>query len=64
MPDGRRTGFWHHRGVRHYDRAMLEIRAAGTPDGKVDGPSLLLIRRHCYTRTVSCYRYCTPGRSS
>jgi SRSO17 transposase len=49
------------KGVRHYDWAMLEITADDTPDDEQDdGHSLLLIRRHRYTRTVSFYRCWTP----
>jgi SRSO17 transposase len=48
------------KGVRHYDWAMLQITADDTPDGQDDGHSVLLIRRHRYTRTVSFYRCWTP----
>jgi hypothetical protein len=44
------------KGVRHYDWAMLAITADDPPDGQDDGHSVLLIRRHRYTRTVSFYR--------
>jgi SRSO17 transposase len=49
------------KGVRHYDWAMLEITADDTPDDQDDGHSLLLIRRHRYTRTMSFYRCWAPG---
>jgi hypothetical protein len=48
------------KGARHYDWAMLEITADDTPDDQDDGNSMLLIRRHRYTRTVSFYRCWTP----
>lgn len=43
------------KGVRDYDRAMIEVTADDTPAGHDDeaGTSLLLARRHRYTRTVS-----------
>jgi SRSO17 transposase len=49
------------KGVRHYDWAMLQITADDTPEGQDDGHSVLLIRRHRYTRTVSFYRCWTPA---
>jgi SRSO17 transposase len=50
------------KGARHYDWAMLEITADDTPDGQDDaGHSVLLIRRHRYTRTLSYYRCWTPA---
>jgi SRSO17 transposase len=50
------------KGARHYDWAMLEITADDTPDGHDDaGHSVLLIRRHRYTRTLSYYRCWTPA---
>ena len=49
------------KGTRHYDWAMLQITADDTPDGHDDGHSVLLIRRHRYTRTLSFYRCWTPG---
>jgi len=39
---------------------MLEITADDAPDDQDDGRSLLLIRRHRYTRTLSFYRCWTP----
>jgi SRSO17 transposase len=49
------------KGVRHYDWAMLEVASDDTPDGQEDGHSVLLIRRHRYTGTLSFYRCWTPG---
>ena len=51
------------KGTRHYDWAMLEVTSDDTPDGQVDGHSVLLVRRHRYTGTLSFYRCWTPGRS-
>ena len=48
------------KGTRHYDWAMLQITADDTPDGQDDGHSVLLIRRHRYTRTLSFCRCWTP----
>jgi SRSO17 transposase len=49
------------KGARHYDWAMLDITADDTPDEQDTGHSVLLIRRHRYTRTLSFYRCWTPG---
>jgi SRSO17 transposase len=49
------------KGTRHYDWAMLQVTADDTPDSQDDGHSVLLIRRHRYTRTLSFYRCWTPG---
>lgn len=51
------------KGVRDYDWAMIEVTADDTPDGHDGdaGTSLLLVRRHRYTRTVSYYRCFAPG---
>jgi SRSO17 transposase len=49
------------KGVRHYDWAMLEITADDTPDDQDEGHSVLVIRRHRYTRKLSFYRCWTPG---
>jgi hypothetical protein len=49
------------KGVRHYDWAVLEITADDTPDEQDGGHSVLFIRRHRYTRTVSFYRCWPPG---
>ncbi len=49
------------KGTRHYDWAMLEVASDDTPDGHEDGYSVLLVRRHRYTRQLSYYRCWTPG---
>src|SRR6266704_1945736 len=49
------------KGSRHYDWAMLEVTSDDTPAGHQDGHSMLLIRRHRYTGTLSFYRCWTPG---
>ncbi|MFF7191971.1 IS701 family transposase, partial [Streptomyces sp. NPDC008222] len=51
------------KGIRDYDWAMIEVTADDTPDGHdLDtGTSVLLVRRHRYTRTVSYYRCFAPG---
>ena len=49
------------KGLRHYDWAMLEVTSDDTPDGHGDGHSVLLVRRHRYTGTLSFYRCWTPG---
>src|SRR5262249_22388041 len=49
------------KGPRHYDWAMLEVTSDDTPAGHQDGHSMLLIRRHRYTGTLSFYRCWTPG---
>jgi len=62
-------GAWHRvrtghgrKGLRHYDWAMLEVTSDDAPgDGRDDGRSVLLARRHRYTGTCSCYRCWTPG---
>ncbi|MET9325144.1 IS701 family transposase [Streptomyces sp. NPDC003038] len=56
-----RTGTGH-KGVRDYDWAMIEVTADGTPDGhdRDAGTSVLLVRRHRYTRNLSYYRCYTP----
>jgi SRSO17 transposase len=48
------------KGTRHYDWAMLEVTSDDTPDGHEDGHSVLLVRRHRYTGTLSFYRCWTP----
>ena len=41
---------------------MLEVTGDDTPgDGRDDGRSVLLVRRHRYTGTLSFYRCWTPG---
>jgi hypothetical protein len=49
------------KGTRHYDWAMLEVTSDDTPEGHGDGHSVLLARRHRYTRQLSFYRCWTPG---
>jgi SRSO17 transposase len=49
------------KGTRHYDWAMLEVASDDTPDGHDGGHSVLLVRRHRYTGTLSYYRCWTPG---
>jgi SRSO17 transposase len=49
------------KGTRHYDWAMLEVASDDTPGGQDGGHSVLLVRRHRYTGTLSYYRCWTPG---
>jgi SRSO17 transposase len=49
------------KGARHYDWAMLEVTSDDTPDEHPGGHSVLLVRRHRYTGTLSFYRCWTPG---
>jgi SRSO17 transposase len=50
------------KGSRHYDWAMLEVASDDMPgDGCDEGRSVLLVRRHRYTGTLSFYRCWTPG---
>jgi SRSO17 transposase len=49
------------KGTRRYDWAMLEVTSDDTPEGHGDGHSVLLVRRHRYTGTLSYYRCWTPG---
>ncbi len=49
------------KGIRHYDWAVLEVISDDAPDGHDGGHSVLLIRRHRYTGTLSFYRCWTPG---
>uniref|UniRef100_UPI003D71F0BE IS701 family transposase n=1 Tax=Actinacidiphila sp. bgisy167 TaxID=3413797 RepID=UPI003D71F0BE len=44
------------KGDRHYDWAMIDITGDDTPTGQAPGHSVLLVRRHRYTREVSFYR--------
>jgi len=49
------------KGLRHYDWAMLEVTGDDAPgEGRDDGHSVLLARRHRYTGTLSFYRCWTP----
>jgi len=61
-------GAWHRvrtghgsKGLRHYDWAMLEVTSDDAPSGHAGGYSVLLVRRHRYTGTLSFYRCWTPG---
>jgi SRSO17 transposase len=49
------------KGTRHYDWAVLQVTSDDTPGGHQDGHSVLLVRRHRYTGTLSFYRCWTPG---
>jgi len=49
------------KGVRDYDWAMIEVLADDNPAGHEPGASVLLARRHRYTRTVSFFRCWTPA---
>src|SRR5579859_1812604 len=49
------------KGIRHYDWAVLEVTSDDMPGGHEDGHSMLLVRRHRYTGTLSFYRCWTPG---
>jgi SRSO17 transposase len=49
------------KGTRHYDWAMLEVASDDTPGGQDGGHSVLLVRRHRYTGTLSYYRCWTPA---
>src|SRR5262249_9508773 len=49
------------KGTRHYDWAMLEVTSDDTPGEQDGGPSMLLVRRHRYTGTLSYYRCWAPG---
>jgi SRSO17 transposase len=49
------------KGIRHYDWAVLEVASDDTPDEHDSGHSVLLVRRHRYTGTLSFYRCWTPG---
>jgi SRSO17 transposase len=62
------AGAWHRmrtgsgtKGARHYDWAMLEVTSDDTPEGHDEGHSVLLARRHRYTRQLSFYRCWTAG---
>ena len=50
------------KGSRHYDWAMLKVTGDDAPgDGRDDGRSALLVRRHRYTGTLWFYRCWAPG---
>lgn len=44
------------KGDRHYDWAMLDVHSDDTPYGQGAGYSVVLVRRHRYTRELSFYR--------
>jgi SRSO17 transposase len=48
------------KGIRHYDWAMLAITSDDAPEEQSDGYSVLLVRRHRYTGTLSFYRCWSP----
>jgi SRSO17 transposase len=48
------------KGTRHYDWAMLEVTSDDAPGGHDGGHSVLLVRRHRYTGTLSYYRCWAP----
>jgi SRSO17 transposase len=62
------AGAWHRmrtgsgtKGTRHYDWAMLEVTSDDTPEGHEEGHSVLLVRRHRYTGTLSFHWCWTAG---
>ncbi|MER6061781.1 hypothetical protein [Streptomyces sp. NPDC001792] len=44
------------KGDHHYDRAMLDIHPADSPDHHAPGHAVVLVRRHRYTRELSFSR--------
>jgi SRSO17 transposase len=48
------------KGAKDYNWAMIEITPDDTPEGKDDGHAFLLLRKHRYTGTVSCYLCWSP----
>jgi SRSO17 transposase len=50
------------KGAKDYHWAMIEITPDDTPDGRDDGYSVLLLRRHRYTGTVSYFLCWSPGQ--
>ena len=48
------------KGAKDYHWAMIAIQPDDTPDGHDDGDSVLLLRRHRYTGTVSYYLCWSP----
>ena len=48
------------KGAKDYHWAMIAIQPDDTPDGHSDGDSVLLLRRHRYTGTVSYYLCWSP----
>jgi len=49
------------KGAKDYHWAMIEITPDDTPQGQDDGCSVLLLRRHRYTGTVSYFLCWSPG---
>jgi SRSO17 transposase len=49
------------KGAKDYHWAMIEITPDDTPDGQGDGSSVLLLRRHRYTGTISYFLCWTPA---
>jgi SRSO17 transposase len=49
------------KGAKDYHWAMIEITPDDTPEGHDDGHSLLLLRRHRYTGTISYFQCWTPA---
>ncbi len=53
------------KGAKDYDWAMMQVRPDDNPGGRDsghdDGHSCLLLRKHRYTGTVSCYRAWSPA---
>ena len=48
------------KGAKDYHWAMIEITPDDTPGGHDDGHAVLLLRRHRYTGTVSCFLCWSP----
>ena len=48
------------KGAKDYDWAMIVILPDDTPEGHDDGHAFLLLRKHCYTGTVSYYLCWSP----
>jgi SRSO17 transposase len=48
------------KGAKDYHWAMIEVRPDDTPEGQDDGHSVLLLRRHRYTGTVSYFLCWSP----
>jgi SRSO17 transposase len=49
------------KGARDYYWAFMQVRPDDDPGGHDDGHSCLLLRKHRYTGTISCYRAWTPA---
>src|SRR6266567_1438545 len=49
------------KGAKDYHWAMIEVTPDDTPEGQDDGHSVLLLRRHRYTGTVSYFLCWTPA---